>query len=186
MGFAAEKMDGGGQKGRISLYRRVLEISRQGFYRYFARQGRPWKYQGLADAVLVIHEEDLCNDTYVRGRMRQALLPALPEGVRIPSEGTIWRVMEQIGPARRPKRGPAAITKAEREDRKSDNLLKRDFQSDKPLKKCVTDITESNVKDGKLYVSAMFDCFDLTVPGLAIDTNTRARLCVRTLRGAAA
>ena len=31
----------------------------------------------------------------------------------------------------------------------------------------------------------MFDCFDLTVLGLAMDTNMRAQLCVRTLRGAA-
>ena len=50
-------------KGRISLYCRVLEISRQGFYRYLARQGRPWKYQGLAEAMRAIHDEDLCNDT---------------------------------------------------------------------------------------------------------------------------
>ena len=30
----------------------------------------------------------------------------------------------------------------------------------------------------------MFDCFDLTVLGLAMDTNMKAQLCVRTLRGA--
>ena len=32
----------------------------------------------------------------------------------------------------------------------------------------------------------MFDYFDITVLGLAMDTNMRAQLCVRTLRGAAA
>ena len=32
----------------------------------------------------------------------------------------------------------------------------------------------------------MFDCFDLTVLGLAMDTNMKAQLCVRTLRGAVA
>ena len=60
--------------------------------------------------------------------------------------------------------------------------MKRDFQADKPLEKCVTGITEIRAKDGKLYVSAMFDCFDLTVPGLVMDTNRKAQLCVRTLR----
>lgn len=114
------------------------------------------------------------------------LLLARPEGVRIPSEGTVRRVMEQVGLAHRPKRRSNGITKAEREARKSDNLLKRDFQADKPLERCVTDITEIKAKDGKLYVSAMFDCFDLTVLGLAMDTNMRAQLCVRTLCGAAA
>lgn len=183
MRFVAEKTDGGKQKGKISQYCRVLEITRQGFYRYLARKGRPWKYQGLAEVMRAICEEDLCNDTYGRRRMRQALLLALPEGVRIPSEGSVRRVMEQIGLVHRPKRRPNGITKADREARKSDNLLKRDFRADKPLEKCVTDITEIKAKDGKLYVSAMFDCFDLTVLGLAMDTNMRAQLCVRTLRG---
>lgn len=44
-----------------------------------------------------------------------------------------------------------------------------------------TDITEIPAKDGKLYVSAMFDCFDALVLGLAMDDNMRAELCVRTL-----
>lgn len=92
--------------------------------------------------------------------------------------------MEPIGLVHSPKRRPNGITKADREARKSDDLLKRDFRADKPLKKCVTDITEIRVKNGKLYVSAMFDCFDLTVLGLAMDTNMKAPLCVHTLRGA--
>ena len=37
----------------------------------------------------------------------------------------------------------------------------------------------------RLYVSAIFDCFDLTVLGLAMDDNLRAELCVRTLDSAA-
>ena len=47
--------------------------------------------------------------------------------------------------------------------------------------KCVTDITEIKASDGKLYVSAVFDCFDSSVVGLAMDTNRRAPLCVQTL-----
>ena len=73
---------------------------------------------------------------------------------------------------------------ADREARKSDNLLKRDFKSDKPLKKCVTDITEIKAKDGKLYVSAIFDCFDSSVLGLAMETNMKATLCEHTLDNA--
>ena len=51
MRFLAMKTDGGVKRGKLSLYCRVLEVSRQGFYRYLARQGRPWKYQGLAEAM---------------------------------------------------------------------------------------------------------------------------------------
>ena len=57
-----------------------------------------------------------------------------------------------------PRRKPNGITKADREARKSDDLLKRDFRAEEPLTKCVTDITEIKARDGKLYVSAIFDC----------------------------
>lgn len=186
MRFLAEKTDGGGKKGKVSLYCRVLGVSRQGFYQYLSRRERPWKYQGLADAMRAIRNEDMCNDTYGRKRMYQALLLKQPEGVVIPSERTVYRVMKEIGLAPRPKRKPNGITKAEREARKSDDLLKRDFYAEKPLEKCVTDITQLKAKDGKVYVSAIFDCFDLTVLGLAMDDNMKAGLCIRTLDGAAA
>ena len=186
MRFLAQKMSGGVEKGKLSMYCRVLEVSRQGYYAYLARQNRPRKHQGLAAAMQEIHEEDICNDTYGSRRMYQALLLKQPEGVEIPSERTVYRVMEQIGLNHRPERKPNGITKADREARKSDDLLKRDFSADKPLEKCVTDITELKAKDGKLYVSAIFDCFDLTVLGLSMDDNMRAELCVRTLDGAVA
>ena len=43
------------------------------------------------------------------------------------------------------------------------------------------DIPASN---GKLYVSAIFDCFDLSVLGLAMGTNMKAELCIQTLENA--
>ena len=64
------------------------------------------------------------------------------------------------------------------------DLIKRDFKADQPLEKCVTDITEIKCSDGKLYTSAIFDCFDAAVLGLAMDTNMKAPLCVQTLKNA--
>ncbi len=185
MKFIAIKTEDGKIKGKISFYCRVLDVSRQGFYDYLANKDRPWKYQGLADAMREILAEDECNDTYGRMRMYQALLLKKQEGVHIPGERTVYRVMEQLGISHRPKRKPNGITKADREARKSDDLLKRDFKSEEPLKKCVTDITEIKARDGKLYVSAIFDCFDSGVLGLAMDTNMKASLCEQTLKNAA-
>ena len=98
---------------------------------------------------------------------------------------TVYRVMEEIGISHHPRRKPNGITKADREARKSDDLLKRDFHAEEPLTKCVTDLTKIKGKDGKLYVSAIFDCFDSSVIGLAMDTNRKAPLCVQTLENAA-
>ena len=100
-----------------------------------------------------ICNEDQCNDTYGRMRMYQALQLKNPDGVKIPEEKTVYRIMKKIGLTHHPKRKPNGITKADREAMKSDDLLKRDFCSDEPLKKCITDITEIKAKDGKLYTS---------------------------------
>ena len=127
MRFAAQKTDDGGKKGKIALYCRVLKVSRQGFYRYLSRRERPWKYQRLADAMREIHDEDVCNDICGRKRMHHALLLKQPEGVDIPSERMVYRVMKEIGLVHHPGRRPNGITKADREARKSDDLLKRDF-----------------------------------------------------------
>ena len=186
MKFIAIKTEDGTIKGKLAFYCRMLRVSRQGFYKYLSVKDHPWKYQPLADAMLEIHAEDICNDTYGRMRMFQALTLKQPEGISIPSERTVYRIMEKIGLSHRPKRNPKGITKADREARKSDDLLKRDFTSEKPLEKCVTDITEIKAKDGKLYTSVIFDCFDLSVLGIAMSTNMKAELCVQTLDDAMA
>ena len=177
MKYIALRTEDGEKKGKIAFYCSVLGVSRQGFYQYLTNRERPWKYQALADAMLEIVTEDACNDTYGRTRMRQALELKAPEGIASPSERTVYRVMERLGLSHCPKRKPNGITKEDREAMKSDDLLKRDFSAEKPLEKCVTDITERKAKDGRLYVSAIFDCFDLTVLGLAMDDSMRAELC---------
>lgn len=168
-------------KGNISFYCKSLGVTRQGFHNCLKYKDKPWKYQSLADAMFDICTGDECNDTYGRIRMHQALERKQPDGVKVPSERTVYRVMEEIGISHRPKRKPNGITKADKEARKSDDLIKRDFKSDKPLEKCVTDMTEVKCLDGKLYVSAVFDCFDSAVLGLAMDTNMKATLCEKTL-----
>ncbi len=184
MKFIALKTKDGELKGDIAFYCRVLHVSRQGFYQYLAKKDQPWKYQPLADAMMEILAEDECNDTYGRIRMHQALILKDPVNVDVPSERTVYRVMEEIGISHHPKRKPNGITKADREARKSDDLLKRDFRAGKPLAKCITDITEIKTREGKLYVSAIFDCFDSSVVGLTMDTNMKAPLCVQTLENA--
>lgn len=186
--YIAYRTNDGKNAGKISFYCSTLEVSRQAFYDYLERKGKPWKYQPLADAMLKIHDEDEENADYGRVRMYQALRYQKEigklDGIKIPCEATVRSVMEQINLIHKPKRKPNGITKADREARKSDDLLKRDFTADAPLKKCVTDITEIKAKDGKLYVSAIFDCYDLLPNGLAMADHMRAELCCETLKNA--
>ena len=183
MKFIALKTCEGGAKGRISFCCKALKLTLQGFHNYLKNRNKPWKHEELTAKMMEILSEDECNDTYGRDRMHKALLLKYPDS-GIPSEATVYRVMTAIGITHRPNRKPNGIMKADREARKSDDLLKRDFKSDKPFSKCVTDITEIKAKDGKLYVSAIFDCFDSSVLGLAMETNMKATLCEHTLDNA--
>lgn len=92
--------------------------------------------------------------------------------------------MKKIGISHRTKRKSKGITKADKEDRKSDDLIKRDFTAKKTLEKSVTDVTQIKALDGKLYVSAIFDCFDLAVLGLEMDIYMETTLCEKTLENA--
>ena len=60
--YIAIRTDDGRNIGKISFYRNTLQVSRQAFYDYLERKGKPWKYQPLADAMLKIHDEDEENE----------------------------------------------------------------------------------------------------------------------------
>ena len=188
MKFIVLKTENGEKKGEISFYCRVLKVTRQGFYKYLESLGKEWKYKALAAKMQEIIEEDECNDTYGYMRMyealklKQSLSPeTFPD---VPCERTVYRIMEVLGLIHRPKRTPNGLTKADKEAMKSDDKLKRDFTAEEPLKKCVTDMTEVKTADGKLYVSAIEDCYDNAVLGLSMQDNMKAGLCVETLKSA--
>lgn len=70
-----------------------------------------------------------------------------------------------------------AKDRADKEVRTSDDLMKGKFKAGKSFQTYITDMTQVTCMDGKLYVSAMFDCFDSAVLGLAMDTNMKAARC---------
>lgn len=186
MKFIALKTENGRITGKTSFYCKALEVSRQGFYEYLKNKNKPWKYEEPAAKMIEIREEDEYNDTYGRVRMREALILKKEQDsldIEIPEERTIYRIMQKIGISHRPRK-PKGLTKADKKAQKSDDLLKRNFKSEEPNKKCVTDITELKASNGKLYISAIFDCFDLLVCGLAMDTNMKAALCTETVSSA--
>ena len=91
----------------------------------------------------------------------QALVLRYPEGVKIPCRETVRKIMRENNLNTPKKRKPNGITKSEREAQKSDNKIRHDFTAEQPFVKGVTDITEVPAREDKLYVSAIFDCFDV-------------------------
>ena len=160
---------------------RVLRVSQQGYYCFLRRPDKRERDQQLLEQIYACLREEPENANY--GVRRIIWWLRLHCGYTH-GDRRIYRICRDHNLMIRPKRKPNGITKADRQARTSDDLLKRDFRSDEPLKKYVTDITEIKAKDGKLYVSAIFDCFDSGVLGLAMEDNMKATLCEHTLDNA--
>jgi transposase InsO family protein len=65
-----------------------------------------------------------------------------------------------------------------------ENLIARDFHSQAPNQKWLTDITEFQLPAGKVYLSPMIDCFDGKVVSWSIGTRPDAQLVNSMLDGA--
>ena len=56
------------------------------------------------------------------------------------------------------------------------NLIERNFHTDRPNRKWLTDITEFHIPAGKVYLSPIVDCFDGLIPSWTIGTHPDAEL----------
>ena len=65
-----------------------------------------------------------------------------------------------------------------------ENIVARDFHTDKPNDKWLTDITEFNIPAGKVYLSPIIDCFDGLAVSWSIGTSPNAELVNDMLDGA--
>ena len=134
---------------------RVLHLSESGYYRWLRNRGRHSSRQLLAGKVKKILEEHPDNRNYGVNRVCLALEQ---DGVDV-SRRTVYRVMKENGWLHK-RCIPHGITKTTTEAQEQENILKRDFSAQRPSEKFLTDITEVQCADGKLYVSPIMACFN--------------------------
>lgn len=91
------------------------------------------------------------------------------------------RIMREHGWLHEKRRRPHGITKANPEAMITENIIKQDFSAQKPFEKTLTDITQIQCMNGKLYVSPILDCFDGEILALRMADNMRKELCTATL-----
>ena len=82
------------------------------------------------------------------------------------------------------KRKPRSITQPDPAAQASEGLVKQDFTATSPMKSGSPDINEIACKNGKLYLSAVLDCFDDAVVGHSMDNNRKTPLCTAALHDA--
>ena len=158
----------------------VLEVSESGYYRFLKSRTRPSKKTILSASIKEIYDEHPYNDNYGVERIRLALEQ---RGIKA-SKYRIRNVMRENGWLHS-CRTPHGITKSTTEVQEKENLIKQDFTAEEPYTKLLTDITEIQCKDGKLYVSPILDCYGGEILSLAMDNNMKKELVIRTLNSAA-
>ena len=110
------------------------------------------------------------------------MLDTLPEEQKV-SYGKGYRVCRDNGLLTK-RRNPKGITKADPLAQAADDLVRRDFTATAPNEKLLTDITEMECRDGKLYLCAVLDCFDAAISGFSMDSNMKTPLCTAALNSA--
>lgn len=155
---------------------KILKISESGYYRWLKNRNKKTKRQLLLVKIKNIISEYPDNDNYGYDRIHKALKL---EGTEV-SKSTVYRTMKDNGLLHK-SRKPHGITKSTTEIQERENLIKRNFKSDKPVQKLLTDITEIQCSDGKLYVSPVMDCFNGEILALEMRENMKKELCIDTI-----
>lgn len=157
---------------------KILGVSNSGYYKYKKNIARPGKDDVLSAAIQSVLNESPFNDNYGAPRMQLALQQrGIKAGIR-----RITRIMREHGWLHKPRRKPKGLTHATTEIQEHENLLKQDFSSSQPLKKLLTDISQIQCSDGKLYISPILDCFNGEILSIIMRDNMKKELCIDTFR----
>ena len=159
----------------------VLNVSEAGYYKYIKNLDKPDKDTVLSAAIMEIIGEESFNDNYGVPRMRIALFN---KGLKVGTR-RLTRLMRELNLIHERKRRPKGLTKATTEVQEQENLIKQDFTADKPFTKLLTDISQIQCADGKLYISPILDCFGGEILALQMRNNMKKELCIDTIEAAA-
>jgi transposase InsO family protein len=171
----------GGEK-RFSVRQLCTElpVSESGFYKWKRNRNKPKAWQTLLAEIHKILDEHKDNANYGVERMMIALEQ---RGIK-KSYSTVKRAMRKGNLLHANRRSPDGLTKADKKAMRPQNLIRQDFHAEEPNQKWLTDITQVQCKDGKLYIAPVFDCFGGEIVSLAMDTNMKKELCIEAIKAA--
>ena len=163
-------------KYSISEMCRFFSVSRSGYYGYVSRMDVPAKDLPLAEKIMECQER--CGKTYGYRRVHIWLER---QGIHH-NPKTVLRVMQKynlLSVVRRKKyRNYGDYL------HKYPNLLNRDFTTERPNQKWVTDISYIKTRQGTLYLSVIRDLFDNSIVAYKTGTEQNINLVLSTIRAA--
>ena len=163
------------QEYSVSVMCNFFGVSRSGYYSFVNRLNRPEKDAELAG--IIRRQQEKCFGTYGYRRMWLYLKSA---GItRNPK--TILRVMKKYDLLAEIRRHRKWVNLGQ-QVHKYENLLNRQFQSNKPNSKWVTDISYIQTKEGVLYLSMIRDLYDNSIVAYKTASHQTVNLVLDTIR----
>ena len=159
----------------VSVMCKFFEVSRSGYYAFVKRIGRPEQ-----DAVLAQKIEECQNKTDKTYGYRRVWKWLKDRNIdRNPK--TVLRVMKKYGLLSEIRRRRKWVNLGQQVHR-YENLLKRQFRTDRPNAKWVTDISYIQTKEGVLYLSIIRDLYDNSIVAYKTATQQTVNLVLDTIR----
>lgn len=159
----------------VSIMCKFFGVSRSGYYGFVHRLDKPDWDAALAEAIR--QEQQKCKRTYGYRRMQIALAT---KGVyRNPK--TVLRVMKKYDLLSEIRRRRKWVNMGQQVHR-YENLLNRQFQSERPNRKWVTDISYIHTEQGVLFLSMIRDLYDNSIIAYKTGTEQTINLVLDTIR----
>ena len=159
----------------VAVMCEFFAVSRSGYYAFVHRLGRPEKDAALAG--LIAQQREHSFRTY--GYRRMWLWLKSQNIFRNPK--TVLRIMKKydlLSEIRRRRKWQQMGQQVH----KYKNLLNREFHTDRPNSKWVTDISYIHTKQGVLYLSMIRDLYDNSIVAYKTGTQQTVNLVLDTIR----
>lgn len=163
------------EKYSISTMCKFFSVSRSGYYDFVKRLVRPERNEALVKAIQ--EHQKYCDNTYGYRRMWKWLIT---KGIhRNPK--TILKIMKEHGLLAEIRRKRKWVNLGQ-QAHKYRNLLNRQFHTDRPNSKWVTDISYIQTKEGVLYLSMIRDLYDNSIVAYKTAAHQTVNLVLDTIR----
>ena len=154
---------------------RFFGVSRSGYYDFVKRIGQPEHDADLAERIRECQR--ITDKTYGYRRVWKWLHDRKVQ--RNPK--TVLRVMQKYGMLSEIRRRRKWVNLGQ-QVHKYENLLNRQFKTDKPNTKWVTDISYIHTKEGVMYLSMIRDLYDNSIVAYKVASRQTVSLVLDTIR----
>ena len=157
-------------KYSLPILLKRLELSKSSYYYQKAAHKRDDKYKEIRSKIQALFHENSQRYGYrrIHGLLKR-------ENITV-SEKVIRQIIREDGLAVNLKRHRKYSSYQGEISPSVPNRIERNFHADRPNQKWLTDITEFALPEGKVYLSALVDCFDGMLPGWTIGTTPDSAL----------